>query len=223
MQVPSADGPRDAEAIEEEENGVKRKIGPLSDYFEEGGPTHYPEDTKTLLEQLSVPRDPNAEVDISSERERNGARLEQISDLLEKEQAKEASLGAVREELGIGQSAVKEGAVEKFEQAKEELLEEELQLSHAEEYNDALESLAKLSDEELQSVLDAGVTKEGKQLRTKRNRELSADEARELAALAKSGVKRVTWKMLSTLMQFVDRVLDDLVAPWKKMIGLGGK
>lgn len=220
--MPTAQNEDADEESSAETKAPERAIGPLSDYFEEGGPTVYPSDPEAFLETLNAPRDPNAEVDVSLERERTGERLQQVSDLLEKEKTKEASLGAVRAELGIGESAVKEAAVEKLEQAKEKLLDEQRQIEHAEEYNDTLESLSKLPDEELQSVLDTGLHKSGARLRTKRGREFSTEEAKKLASFAKSGVKRVTWKMLNTMVQVADAVLHDLVSPWKKIIGLGG-
>lgn len=233
MQKPAA---RESEAEEKgndaEAAGEGRPIEPLSDYYEEGGPTHYPEHQRelhVLLEHLLSPRDQNQEIDPSRERERLAEGLEGVTEAL---RAERDVLRGARAELGAAPAAEGDAHTPQtthLEEAKEKIETELKKVGLAEEYHDVLETLSTMDADGLQSVMETGLTKEGRKLKSKRHRELSLDEAKHLASLAKAGVRRLTWGAFNKILQLFDAVLTDLLAPFvpfkrlKQMLGLGGK
>lgn len=209
--------PLKQEPREEEELPVgapKRPIGPLSDYFEPGGPKFYPETTAeraALLEKIAAPRNPSEEVRVSEERGAIAERLAQVNELLEEQQRGEAPQAGEAEK----KPAAQEETVEKLERAKEKLEREEKQLDLAEEFNDVLDDFARLSKEDLARIEQTGETKEGKAVRTKAGKELHRDIAKQLAYLSRGGIRRLTWGMLDKLSQVVDAILRDIISAVK--------
>lgn len=202
----------------------KRKIGPLSDYFEEGGPEHYPDDPKTLLEKISAERDPHTEVNVPLERERIGEQLEQISKAIVKEKGKESSLEEVRGELGVEHKQSE--TLGTLQKVKERLEEDKAKIDIAERMNDTLETFDGMTGEDLKSVAKTGKTSKGEFVRDKRGREVKDLElAKELGGMYQGGMHRMTWGAFKNLEQFVYKILDDLnpIALAKRMMGFGGK
>lgn len=230
MKTPEAEKPPEKESPESPETppAEPRKIGHMSDYFEEGGPEFYPTDPKALaalLESVHAPRDERKEVDVPYERKRTASALEEVNRAIASEEKRDASLGEVRESLKKPHEKGKE--LSKLEEAKEKLTEDAEKVELAAEYNDVLESLGTLSDEDLEHIAKTGQTKEGKTLRNKKGKEVKRDAAKQLAALASSGATRLTWGAVNKLYSLVDKVLDDLKEGAKTVaravFGGGGK
>lgn len=204
----------------EEHTAEQRKIGPLSDYAEEGGPAYYPPDMSAFLKQVEAARDPNEKIDVSAERERLGERLQTVSSLLAKERENEGALSRVRGELGM--SAAPAETVEKLEAAKASLEEQGEELNLAEKYNDVLNSFSMLSREELEHIKQTGKRKDGHTVRTRGGEELGGEVVKHLAHLASSGMLRMTWGELEVLSEVVDAILHDVVGAVKGVLGIGG-
>lgn len=196
---------------------MQREIGPLSDYFETGGPRHYPEAASALIEKLDFPRDPNQEINVEKEREHISERLEEVS----KEIERGRELAAVRSSLGAKSGEEETKQVEALTEAKEKLEEEEKKLTMAEEFNDILGSFGNLTDDELAAIAETGLTKKGKELYNKKGEVIHTDVARTLARMYSSGMVRVTWRALGTLSQIVNAILHDISSVAKGILGIG--
>ena len=130
----------DSDTLDEEGGGPStegRRVGPLSDYFEEGGAEFYPANTEARLKQVMSETDPSKAVHVGKERESLEAQRDKIDQLIAEEQGTEATLTGVRQDLGIPASGKSE-RLEKLEESKEKLNEKEEKLNIAEEYNDVL-------------------------------------------------------------------------------------
>jgi len=211
--IPTSQEPDDA-FLPKAQTG--RRIGPMSDYFEQGGPTHYPVDLDSIQEKLESSRESNAEVDVTGERQSIGEDLEQVSKMLEEKKA----LASARAGLGIDEGG--SGEIAELEGVKEKLEEREEKLTLAEEFNDVLDSMNTFSDEDVESLAQTGRLKDGRELWNKKKGEsVHSDVAKELAHLYKGGARRVTWKMLDTVSKVVDAVLHDIVSAVKGTFGIG--
>ena len=197
----------------------RRATGPLSDAPDEG--VELGVDAKTLLEQVEAPRDPEGEVDVASEREHVGKKLEQVTKLIEKEKEKEQSLGAVRQTLGVPHQGGE--TLKKLEEAEKTLKEEQRNIELASEYNDVLDSFSDLSSEEVKHIAETGKTRKGESIRNKYKKEIHSDLAKELARMHGNGGRRVTWRELQELGKVVDEILKKMVKAVKGIFkGTGG-
>lgn len=192
----------------------RKATGPFADYPEDE-PTPAI-NVKTLLEQLNTPRNPDEEVDVTSERESVSENLEHVTKLIEKEKAKSESLNAVRQDLGVPHES---GEILKdLEETKEKLKEEQRDIELAGEWNDVLDSFSEPSEfstEEIRHIAETGKTRKGESIRDKYGKEIHSNLAKELAAMHLRGGRRVTWKTMLKLGKVVDQILHDMASAVK--------
>lgn len=188
------------------ESPERKATGPLAD--EE--PREISPDITELLETLKKTRVPEEKVDVASEREAVGERLQHVTERIEEEQQKNESLAVVRQELQVPHET--SDTLKQLEEARETLEEEQRHIELAGEYNEVLDSFSDLSLEEISHIAETGKTLNGEVIRTANGKELHADLARELARIHLGGGRRITWGNLHTLRQVIDRILHDVVS-----------
>ena len=109
---------------------------------------------------------------------------------------------------------------------KQELTIEQKKVEIADEYNDVLGSLGKLDDTELTSLMETGKLSNGEEFKDEGEKTYKPELLKHLAGLAKSGVSRMTWNMANNFLKEFWEVLDvignDLVGPFKRMLGFSG-
>ncbi|MDO8620172.1 MAG: hypothetical protein Q7R64_02385 [bacterium] len=204
-----------------EGNPEKRNIGPLSDYADLGEEFYPAGDASALLEKLKAPRNPDAEVQVSEERETVEAQLKQVDKLIEKEKEKEGPLATIRGELGSPHKAG--DTLKKLEEAKEKLEEDQKHIERASEYNHTLEELHGYSDEEREHIAKTGKKRDGTYLKDKHDQKVDSHLAKELAHLYQKGGRRMTWGATRRLGQVADQILKDVKGAIKGIFGLEKK
>ena len=196
--------------------------GPLADFSE--GEVEAGLNAQAFLEQIEIPRDPNAPVDVKHEKESVGKKLEAVAALIAKEKEKDGALGNVRAELGVAHETGE--TLKDLEKAREELKAHERNIELAEKYNDVLDSFgdsSKFSREDIQSIAETGKTQKGKSVHDRHGKELHSDLAKELGHMYQNGGRQVTWGDLAQLGKIVDKILHDVVSVVKGIFkGTGG-
>lgn len=179
---------------------------------------------RDALAEIRKGRDPHQEIDTETESTRIAHELERVLETLTKRPTG-------TQEGTPDSPAKKEGMVQRPEtlpelkEVRKEFENEQKKIELAEHYNDVLESLAHYDDDELQSVLETGRTRDGRTVRDKRAKELAPEVAKHLADLAKHGMRRLTWGSFNRMLQLFDALLKDLFAPLKelkRLVGLRG-
>ncbi|HBV00921.1 MAG TPA: hypothetical protein DEF00_00810 [Candidatus Taylorbacteria bacterium] len=198
-------------------NGQERvATGPLSDADDIEVAPGQAIDTKTFLErlrQLQESRNPEDKVNVASERENVDESLGHVAKLIEKEKEKSEKLGAVRQDLGVPHEDGE--TLQKLEEARKTLEEEQRHIELAGEYNDVLDSFSELSREELEHIAETGETRKGESVQSKYGKEIHSDVAKELASMHLGGKLHVTWGALTKLGQVADKILHDMVSAVK--------
>lgn len=201
---------------EPEERGPSRHIPPLRDHDEESpeserGREAEASSDKALLEGLEMKRDPNAEADIESARADVERRLENVSARLAEEKEK---LASAHDGLGLSGSVRDSASIRALEEAEVKLETEYATIEHAADLSEVFDSLgdtSRYSQEELGYIAEHGTTSDGKQVRLKRGGEalLEKDVARKLAGLRLSGVTKLTWSQLDSVMDIAEALLRE--------------
>ena len=211
-------GPEEQDDDASGKSQERTATGPLSDADDIEDKPGQTIDAKTFLEklrQLQESRNPEDKVDVVSEREDVTENLGRVATLIEKEKEQNEKLSAVRQDLGVPHESKE--TLQKLEEARKTLEEEQRHIELAGEYNDVLDSFSELSREEMEHIAETGKTKKGESIRSKYGKEIHSDVAKELAHMHLCGGRHVTWQALDKLGKVVDRILHDVVSAVKRM------
>jgi hypothetical protein len=211
-------GPEADEDNAPDKNPERVATGPLSDTPDTDETPRTFDARKFLeeIERLAESRNLDEAVEVDAEKANIGKKLEQVSTLVEKEKEKNGRLSGVRQDLGVPHED--DGTLQKLQEAKEALEEEQRHIELAGEYNDTLESFGNLSGEELRHIAETGMTSKGEKIRDKYGKEIHSDVARELASMYRGGKVHMTWGSLASLKKLEEvatRILHDVGAAVK--------